>query len=199
MLNSIVTLIWPSLDLKYPFWKNLTQKNKIVCLRLNLVPRLVRICWIPWWCSNFLFWMRNDLFWACLAQKIIIDCLRWNLVPWFEYAEFKLKSTFYFRPEILFLWANLIKKFEIVCLRLNFVPRLRTLIMMFISFVLDQKYSFWEYWSQIFPKVVIRFCLSYLIWLRPVFGFCFKKLVKVPENASALQSVSVTKNYWITT
>ena len=54
---------------------------------------------------------------------------------------------FYFRPEILFLWANLIKKFEIVCLRLNFVPRLRTLIMMFISFVLDQKYSFWEYWS----------------------------------------------------
>ena len=106
---------------------------------------------------------------------------------------------FYFRPEILFLWANLVKKFEIVCLRLNFVPRLRTLIMMFISFVLDQKYSFWEYWSQIFPKVVIRFGLSYLIWLRPVFGFCFKKLVKVPENASALQSVSVTKNYWITT
>ena len=32
------------------------QNIKTVCLRWNLKPRLIRICWIWWWCLLFLFW-----------------------------------------------------------------------------------------------------------------------------------------------
>ena len=42
-------------DMKYPFWANFVPKFKIVCLKWNLVPRLIRICRIHWWCSLFLF------------------------------------------------------------------------------------------------------------------------------------------------
>ena len=51
MLNSILAFIWPALNVKYPFfWVYLVQKTKIVCLRWNLVSRIIRICWIRWWC-----------------------------------------------------------------------------------------------------------------------------------------------------
>ena len=36
------------LDQKYPFWKNLVQKIKIVNLSCNLVPRLIQTCRIQW-------------------------------------------------------------------------------------------------------------------------------------------------------
>ena len=32
--------ICPTLSMKYPFWANLIQRSKIVCLRWNSVPRL---------------------------------------------------------------------------------------------------------------------------------------------------------------
>ena len=47
---------------KYPFWTNLFQKLKIVCLSRNLVPRLIQICRIQWRCSRFLFSTGNTFF-----------------------------------------------------------------------------------------------------------------------------------------
>ena len=35
------------------------QKIKIVCLRWNLVPRLIQVYWIPWRRLLFLFWTNN--------------------------------------------------------------------------------------------------------------------------------------------
>ena len=43
-------------DQKYAFWVNLVQKLEIVCLSWNLVPTLIQICKIQWWCSLFFFW-----------------------------------------------------------------------------------------------------------------------------------------------
>ena len=43
------------LDQKNPFWVNLIKKIKIVSLSWNLVPRLIWISGIQWWCSLFLF------------------------------------------------------------------------------------------------------------------------------------------------
>ena len=40
---------------KYLFWVNLVQKLEIISLNWNFVPRLIRLCRIPWWCSLFLF------------------------------------------------------------------------------------------------------------------------------------------------
>lgn len=47
------------LDRKYPFWSNLVQKFTIVCLRWNLIPRLIEICETQWGCSFLLLWSRN--------------------------------------------------------------------------------------------------------------------------------------------
>ena len=35
-------------------WKNLIQETKIICLRSNLVPSLIWICWVWWWCLLYL-------------------------------------------------------------------------------------------------------------------------------------------------
>ena len=40
---------------KHLFWVNLVQKLKTINLSWNFVPRLIKICRIPWWCSLFLF------------------------------------------------------------------------------------------------------------------------------------------------
>ena len=53
---------------KYLFWVNLVQKLEIISLSWNFVPRLIRICRIPWWCSLFLF-STGIPFWANLVQK----------------------------------------------------------------------------------------------------------------------------------
>ena len=53
ILNSMVTFTFSVLDQKYPFWANLVQKYKIVCLSWNLVPRLIRTSKFEY--SRFLF------------------------------------------------------------------------------------------------------------------------------------------------
>ena len=50
MQNSIVLFTFFVFNLKYPFWQNLVEKDKIVNLIWNLVPRLFRTCSIQWWC-----------------------------------------------------------------------------------------------------------------------------------------------------
>ena len=68
-LNSMVMFIFSILDWKYPFWVNLAQKLKIVCLQWNSNPRLIRICWVRWWRSLFLFWTTNTLFAQIWGRK----------------------------------------------------------------------------------------------------------------------------------
>ena len=48
-------------DWKYPFCANLVQKIEIISLSSSLVPRLIRICRIQWWCSLFPFSIGNSL------------------------------------------------------------------------------------------------------------------------------------------
>ena len=54
---------------KYPFFANLVPKFKFVCLKLNLVPRLIRICKFRWWGSLFLFSTGNILFGQIWSKK----------------------------------------------------------------------------------------------------------------------------------
>ena len=79
------------LDQKNPFWVNLVKKIKIVSLSWNLVPRLIWISEIQWWCSIVLFLTINIFrgqIWSKifgntlnLIQKIKRIILRRNLVP----------------------------------------------------------------------------------------------------------------------
>ena len=55
MQNSMVIFTFYIFGWKYPVWDNVVQKIKIVSLRWNLIPRLIRICWIQWCCSLFSF------------------------------------------------------------------------------------------------------------------------------------------------
>ena len=42
--------------------ENLFRNILIVCLRWNLASALIRLCWIRWWCSLFMYWIENTLF-----------------------------------------------------------------------------------------------------------------------------------------
>ena len=60
------------LDRKHPFWVNLVQKIKIVSLIRSLIPRLIRICRILWWCSLFLFYTEITIFY-CLCDRTELE------------------------------------------------------------------------------------------------------------------------------
>ena len=125
------------LDWNYLFWANLVQKTKIVNLSWNLVPRLIRICKIKWWCS--LSWISggNILFGQICSQKNKIVSLSWNWylvsfryveinddahvpcfrpgIPTFLIHIFRIQSWrlfFSFRSKIHF-WGNLFQKTRI--------------------------------------------------------------------------------------
>ena len=51
----MVLFMFSVLEQKHPFWANLVQKIKSVSLSSNLVPGLIQICRIQWWCSLFCF------------------------------------------------------------------------------------------------------------------------------------------------
>ena len=67
--NSKVMLNPSVFDWKCPFWANLVQKVKLICLSWNLVPTLIRTCRIQWWCSFFLFLIGNTLFGQIWSKK----------------------------------------------------------------------------------------------------------------------------------
>ena len=62
MQSSMVKFNFSVFVQKYPFWKNLIQKTKIPSLSWNLVPSLIRIWSIQWWCSFFLIFHRRYFF-----------------------------------------------------------------------------------------------------------------------------------------
>ena len=81
------------------------KKIKITSLSLNLIPRLIGIPWIHWWCSLFLFSIRNTF--LDLDHKIKNVNLNWNLVP---------KLIWIFRIQwwcshfLFFIWNTLLGK-----------------------------------------------------------------------------------------
>ena len=58
----VVLTFFLFLDQKKLFWANSVQNTKVVCKCWNLVPRLILMYWIQWWCQLFLFNLRNTLF-----------------------------------------------------------------------------------------------------------------------------------------
>ena len=111
-------------DFFYPFWVNLAKKIKIVCLRWNSASRLIRKCWIRWWCLLFLLWTKNTLFQQIWSKKsklfnmklgIYTNSNMLNLLVMFTFSVLERKYPF---------WANLVQKDKIVCLQWSLVLRL---------------------------------------------------------------------------
>ena len=81
MQNSVMLFTFFFFDQDWSFWANLVQNVKIVRLRWNLIPRLIRIYRIQWCCSLFFIFDWKCSFWANLVQNVKIVSLRWNLIP----------------------------------------------------------------------------------------------------------------------
>ena len=84
MENSMVMFIFSLFDWKYP-WANLLQKVKIISWSWNLVPRIIRICWIQWCCSLFSILTGNALpwqIWSKLPIFTVFFCFRLEM-PFF--------------------------------------------------------------------------------------------------------------------
>ena len=69
MQNSMVMFTFFCFDQKYPFWAKMVQKVRMISWCWNLIPRLIGICRIQWWCSLFLFLIGNTLFGQICSKK----------------------------------------------------------------------------------------------------------------------------------
>ena len=96
MQNSMVIFTFYIFGWKYPVWDNVVQKIKIVSLRWNLIPRLIRICWIKWCC---LFLTRNTL----LGQI---------------WSKLSIFTVCFVSDQKCSFWENLVQNVKIVSLRL---------------------------------------------------------------------------------
>ena len=148
MRNSMVMLTSFVFGRKYPVWDNVVQKIKIVSLRWNLIPRLIRICWIQWCCSLFSFLTGNALLgqiWSKLSIFTVFfvsdqKCpFLGKFGPKCQNCQFKAKFVSYSNSNMqnwkavftFFVfdwkrppWTNLVQIFNIYCLRWNLIPRL---------------------------------------------------------------------------
>ena len=121
----MVMLTFSVLDRKQPFWVNLIQKTRIVSLSWNLVPQLIWICRIQWWCSLFRFWLEIPFLDKLGPQNQNCQCkLKFgtqsnsnmqNAMTVFTFSILDGKHSF---------WAHLVQKLEIVSVSWNLVPRL---------------------------------------------------------------------------
>ena len=105
MQNSMVMFTFFVVSRKYPVWDNLVQKLKTVALRWNLIPRLIRICWIQWCCSLFSFLTGN----ALLGQI---------------WSKLSIFTGFFVSDKNALFGENLVQNFKIVSLRLNLLASL---------------------------------------------------------------------------
>ena len=94
-LNSTVMLKLFYLERKYPFWVNLVQKFKIVCLRWNLVQKLFQI-FVTWWRLVKISENISVLQSVLLNFKIVLE----------------LQLSFYFSLINCFLIKHVLKKFH---------------------------------------------------------------------------------------
>ena len=79
LFGTIIIFVFSAFDRKYSVLGNLFQKIKIVCWNWKLVLRLIQICRIWRWFSDFFFLDRKYSFWVNLVQKLKIVILTWNL------------------------------------------------------------------------------------------------------------------------
>ena len=134
MHHSVVMFTFFVFGWKYPVWDNLVQKIKIVSLRWNLIPRLIRICWIQWCCSLFSFLTGN----ALLGQI---------------WSKLSIFTGFFVSDKNALFGENLVQNFKIVSLRLNLLASLIRICR------IQRRYSpfwfsirnafFWQMWSKI--------------------------------------------------
>ena len=124
MQNSMVMFILSVFDWKYPFWANLVQKIKIISWSLNLVARLIRICWIQWCCSLFSFWTGS----ALLGQI-------WSKLSYLQFFLFPIRNA-------LFL-ENLVQNVKVVSLRLNLLATI------FCKIYLEFSRFHWKSWFEV--------------------------------------------------
>ena len=147
MQNSMVIFTFYIFGWKYPVWDNVVQKIKIVSLRWNLIPRLIRICWIQWCCSLFSFLTGNALLGQIWSKLSIFTVLfvsdqkcpfLGKFGPKCQNCQFKAKfvkvasliricriqrwcSLFSFSIGDALFWANLVKNAKMISLSWNFV------------------------------------------------------------------------------
>ena len=120
MQNSMVLFTFSVFNKKYPFRTTFVENIKIVSLRWNLIPRVIRICRIQWWCSIFLF-RPEILFWRKFDPK--------NQLCWFK-LKFGTQNNSNLQNSLaifnLFVWyrkypfcSNFFQKVKIVSLSLD--------------------------------------------------------------------------------
>ena len=101
----MVMLTFLAFDRENPFWSNLVQKIKIVSLNLCLMPRLIRLCRIQFWCLLFLLSTGNTINAEILSKNSKLSL--WAEIRHlnkFEYADFNGNVRFFhFSPELSFL------------------------------------------------------------------------------------------------
>ena len=101
----MVMLTFLAFDRENPFWSNLVQKIKIVSLNLCLMPRLIRLCRIQFWCLLFLLSTGNTInaeIWSKNSKLSLWAEIRH--LNRFEYADFNGNVRFFhFSPELSFL------------------------------------------------------------------------------------------------
>ena len=102
----------------------MVTKLKMVGLRWNLVPRLIQISKIQWWCLLFPLSTDQTPFWLNFVQKPKLFRLKFltynnsnkfNSMVMFTFYVFHWKYSFQ---------ANLVQKIKIFTLSWNLVPRL---------------------------------------------------------------------------
>ena len=148
MQNSVMLFTFFVFKWKYPFWANLVQKMKMISLSWNLVPRLIRICRIQWWCSLFLFLIENTYFEQIWLKKLKLSVQ--GETPYFsqfKYAEFNGDvHSFCFWSEIPFL-GRFGPKNQNYQFKLKFGTytnsNMQNSMLMFTFSGFDWKYPFW--------------------------------------------------------
>ena len=125
--------------------------------RWNLVPRIIWICCVRWWCSffSFCFFFFLDwkyLFWVNFIRKIKIIYLKSNLLHRLS----RIRSVWWWCSDFLFwvrntfFWVNLVQKIKIVGLRQNRYFDLNLMVMI-IFFCFKLKIALLDkfYWLKI--------------------------------------------------
>ena len=79
MQNSMWCLLFLFLIGNSLFGQIWSRKSKLLSLSWNLVPKLIRICRIQWWCSLFCFWSEMPFLGKC-GPKCLNCHLRLNLL-----------------------------------------------------------------------------------------------------------------------
>ena len=120
-------------------WKNLgVNLNKVVCLSWNLVPILIRIYRIRWWCS--LFSDQKYLSKLCPKDQNFLFKLKFGTQINSNMQNSMDMFTFCLLDQKCLFWANSVQKIKIVCLCWNLVSTIMVII--FWDFLCSTKFFF---------------------------------------------------------